>query len=162
MRRVGNSKAPARQRRALLLAALFTCGAPLASFAQQAGFVNDSVAPQSRQGLLDGKWFGGDWGIVDKEAHLVDVVDFSEGRFSSKCCARLGFVPAPYEAERVGEEIRFSAVTESPTHGTMVWRGTVRDGQVKATVQWRRERFLWTHENQFWFKGQFANVVACR
>ncbi len=153
---------PARKRRALLLATLLACGAPLSSLAQQSRLADDSGPPPSRDGLLDGTWFGGDWGHEDKPAYTHDLVEFTGGQFSSKCCARLGFVPAPYEAERIGDAIRFSAVTHSPTHGTMVWRGTVRDGQVEATVQWRREQFLWTHENEFWFKGQYANKVACR
>jgi len=153
---------PERKRRAMLLAALLTCGTPLTSLAQQPRVADDSGPPQSSDGLLDGKWFGGDWGHADKPGQTNDIVEFEGGQFSSKCCARFGFVPAPYEAERVGDAIRFSAVTQSPTHGTMVWRGTVHDGQVEATVQWRREQFLWTHENQFWFKGLFANTVACR
>ncbi len=146
---------PIRKRRALLVAMLLTCGASSSSLGQQSALADDS-------GALDGTWFGGDWGIVGKDPHLTDVIEFADGKFGSKCCARLGFEPAPYEFEVIGDGVRFRAITESPTHGSMVWEGTVRGGSVEARVQWRREMFLWTHSNRFWFKGRLGDMIACR
>lgn len=154
-------KLPMRKRRALLLAMLLACSAPRSSPGQLSVLAGDS-GETARKSPLDGRWFGGDWGIIGKDPHLADVIEFADGQFGSKCCVRLGFAPAPYEFEVLGDGVRFKAVTESPTHGSMVWEGTVRGDTVEARVHWRREMFLWTHSNQFWFKGRLGDMVACR
>jgi hypothetical protein len=49
--------------------------------------------------------------------------------------------------------IRFHAETHSPTHGTMIWDGTVKDNAIEATSIWTRERWYWKIKREYWYKG---------
>ena len=45
----------------------------------------------------------------------------------------------------------------SPTHGTMVWDGTVKDNAIEATRIWTRERWYWKIKKEYWYRGQLKN-----
>ena len=104
--------------------------------------------------LLDGKTFVAQSGEKGKQASNKDTIVFRDGRFLSEGCSPFGFKDAPYQATVDGAAIRFHTETHSPTHGTMVWDGTVKDNAIEATSDWTRERWYWKIKKEYWFKGQ--------
>ena len=112
-----------------------------------------AITPQT-SGLLDGQRFGGTVGAIGKvDPYTTDSIEFVDGQFASVDCSLYGFAPAPYYAERDGESVRFRAVITSPTHGTMIWEGTIEGDTALASYRWTRERWLWTQRGEYWFKG---------
>jgi hypothetical protein len=108
--------------------------------------------------LLDGKTFVAQSGEKGKQASNKDTIVFRNGRFLSEGCSPFGFMDAPYQATVDGATIRFHAETHSPTHGTMIWDGTVKDNAIEATSVWTRERWYWKIKREYWFGGQLKNV----
>ena len=104
--------------------------------------------------LLDGKTFVAQSGEKGKQASNKDTIVFRDGRFLSEGCSPFGFKDAPYQATVDGAAIRFHTETHSPTHGTMVWDGTVKDNAIEATNTWTRKRWYWTITREYWYKGQ--------
>jgi hypothetical protein len=106
--------------------------------------------------ILDGKKFVGLTGEKGKKAHHEDALSFSEGIFTSSACYHYGFKGGPYTATVDGDSIHFRAETLSPTHGKMVWQGTLKDGTLEVDYSWTKERWLWTTHREYWFKGSLA------
>jgi len=104
--------------------------------------------------LLDGKTFVAQSGEKGKQASNKDTIVFRDGRFLSEGCSPFGFKDAPYQATVEGAAIRFHAETHSPTHGTMVWDGIVKNNAIEATSIWTRERWYWKIKREYWFSGQ--------
>jgi len=104
--------------------------------------------------LLDGKTFVAQSGEKGKPASKKDTFVFRDGRFLSEACSPYGFGDAPYQATVDGATVRFHAETHSPTHGTMVWNGIVKDNAIEATSIWTRERWYWKIKREYWFRGQ--------
>jgi hypothetical protein len=104
--------------------------------------------------LLDGKTFVAQSGEKGKQASKKDTFIFKDGRFLSETCTPYGFGDAPYQATVDGTTIRFHAETHSPTHGTMIWDGIVKDNAIEATSIWTRERWYWKIKKEYWFRGQ--------
>jgi hypothetical protein len=104
--------------------------------------------------LLDGKTFVAQSGEKGKQASNKDTIVFRDGRFLSEGCSPFGFKDAPYQATVDGAAIRFHTETHSPTHGTMVWDGTVKDNAIEATSDWTRERWYWKIKKEYWYRGQ--------
>jgi hypothetical protein len=106
--------------------------------------------------LLDGKQFIGPTGEKGKKVHHEDILKFSDGKFTSSECFQYGFAGGPYTAAIDGDSIRFQAVTISPTHGKMVWQGTLKGDILDVTYSWRKERWFWTTHREYWFKGSLV------
>jgi len=104
--------------------------------------------------LLDGKTFVAQSGEKGKQSSNKDTIVFRDGRFLSEGCSPFGFKDAPYQTTVDGAAIRFHTETHSPTHGTMVWNGTVRDNAIEATSVWTRERWYWKIKKEYWYRGQ--------
>jgi hypothetical protein len=104
--------------------------------------------------LLDGKTFVAQSGEKGKQASNKDTIVFRDGRFLSEGCSPFGFKDAPYQAIFDSAAIRFHTETHSPTHGTMVWDGTVKDNAIEATSVWTRERWYWKIKREYWYRGQ--------
>ncbi len=83
--------------------------------------------------LLDGKTFVAQSGGKGKPASRKDTFVFRDGRFLSESCSPYGFGYAPYQVTVEGAAVRFHPETHSPTHGTMVWDGIVKDNAIEAT-----------------------------
>jgi hypothetical protein len=103
--------------------------------------------------LLDGKKFIGPTGEKGKKIHHEDVLSFSDGKFTSSACFQYGFKDGPYTTTIEGNVIYFIAETVSPTHGKMVWQGTLKGDSLEVTYNWTKERWLWTTYREYWFKG---------
>lgn len=110
-------------------------------------------AASTTSGILDGKKFVGPTGEKGKKVDHEDVLSFSDGTFTSSACFPYGFKGGPYTAKVEGDAIHFQAVTVSPTHGKMEWKGTFKDGTLDVTYSWTKERWLWTTHREYWFKG---------
>jgi hypothetical protein len=103
--------------------------------------------------LLDGKKFVGPTGEKGKKVHHEDVLKFSDGKFTSSECFQYGFKGGPYTTAIEGDTIHFQAVTISPTHGKMAWRGTLQGDTLNVTYSWTKERWFWTTYREYWFRG---------
>ncbi len=132
-----------------------------------AAFLNPTAIPaeESTQGalenvavshILDGKKFMGPTGEKGKKVHHEDVLSFRDGKFTSSECFQYGFEGGPYTTTVQGDSIHFHAVTISPTHGKMEWRGTLKGDTLEVTYSWTKERWLWTTFREYWFKGSLV------
>jgi hypothetical protein len=110
-------------------------------------------AASAASGVLDGKKFVGPTGEKGKKVDHEDVLSFSDGKFTSSACFQYGFKSGPYTETIEGDSIHFQAVTVSPTHGKMEWKGTLKDGTLDVTYSWTKERWLWTTFREYWFTG---------
>lgn len=103
--------------------------------------------------LLDGMTFKGPTGEKGKKTHHEDVLRFENGTFTSVECFQFGFKGGPYSATAQGDAIHFEAETVSPTHGKMVWSGTLQGDTLDVDYNWTKVRWLWTTYREYWFKG---------
>lgn len=103
--------------------------------------------------ILDGKKFIGPTGEKGKKVHHEDILRFSDGKFTSSECFQYGFKGGPYTTAIEGDTIHFQAETISPTHGKMVWQGTLQGDTLEVTYTWTKERWFWTTFREYWFKG---------
>ncbi len=110
-------------------------------------------APLAAQGTLDGLRFQGQTGEQGKGDHHEDVITFDKGLFRSLDCENWGFGPAPYTVKQDGGVYHFSATLRSEDRGTLAWRGTIRGDAAEASFRWLHERWYWTIDRQYWFKG---------
>lgn len=104
--------------------------------------------------ILDGKKFIGPTGEKGKKVHHEDQLSFKDGQFTSSACFQYGFEGGPYTATIQGEVVHFKAETVSPTHGKMVWKGTLRGEILEVVYSWTKERWLWTTYREYWFRGK--------
>ena len=102
---------------------------------------------------LDGKRFLSRQYNDDGTPRPWDVLVFKDGKFISENCKPYGFVEGPYWLRFDGDSVRFLAELQSLTHGTMVWRGTVKGEKIEGNLVWTRERWYWTIRRTFDFAG---------
>ena len=136
--------------------AFFICAALLFSGPLIAGAGenrNDLKPTVAVSHILDGKKFEGPTGEKGKKTHHIDVLSFSNGRFTSSKCFEFGFTDGPYTATIEGDLIHFQAETVSPTHGLMKWKGTLAGETMEVEYSWTKKRWLWTTYREYWFKG---------
>lgn len=132
---------------AMLIAAL--CG-----FLSSALWVNPVVAAEVSH-LLDGMSFVGNNGEKgrDLDPNEHEEIVFENGRFRSLSCDPYDFGDSGYSTTVARDVIHFEAVTTSPTHGKIAWRGTVAGGMALVTFVWTKERWYWNTRREYWFKG---------
>jgi len=109
--------------------------------------------PTAWASTLDGKSFRSRQFNDDGTPRPWDVLVFKDGNFISENCKPYGFVEGPYWLRVDGDSVHFLAELESPTHGTMVWRGTVKGDKIEGKLVWTRERWYWTIRRTFDFAG---------
>ena len=136
---------------ALILAA---CLNPIPTGAEEGGSKDQDNIVASP--ILDGKNFSGPTGEKGKKVHHEDVLSFSDGKFTSSECFQYGFKGGPYTATVEADAIHFYAETTSPTHGKMVWQGTLKSGTLDVTYTWTKDRWFWTTFREYWFKGSLV------
>ena len=76
--------------------------------------------------------------------------------FVSSGCVEQNFGTSAYSADADGGGIRFRAKTVSPTHGVMIWEGTVRGDAVDATARWVHKRWYWSIDRKYWYQGRLS------
>jgi hypothetical protein len=95
-------------------------------------------------GALEGKVFVGHTGPLGSTAiDGEDEIIFKNGRFLSTACNTWGFESAPYRATVMPDGIHFEALTHSPRHGQIHWRGVVVGNTLEATYLWTKHRWYW-------------------
>lgn len=158
LRFTGREDRPAVVLAAALLCSLLAHIAPAAAGDMQPA---PAQAGESRglYSVLDGRWFAGEIGPLGKPAFTEDVWEFREGMFASEeCKKRCGYPRAPYWVRFEEDGVRFMAEMRCPkTDATIVWRGIVKDGEISGTFLWTRERWYWTIEKEFWFRGKLLD-----
>jgi hypothetical protein len=116
---------------------------------------NQTLAAEA-SGLLDGKSFVGNNGEkgreLDPDEH--EEIIFENGRFRSVSCDPYNFGDSEYSTTVVGKIIHFEAETTSPSHGKIVWEGTVNGDTALVTFVWTKERWYWDTRREYWFKGK--------
>lgn len=128
-------------------AAIFTLLISLA-----ASVVNADPQPL-KEDPLHGMAFEGETGEQGKGDHHLDTITFDNGEFRSLDCEEWGFGPAPYQFEKVGDEIRFSATLPSPERGTLEWKGIIKGNHAEAEFRWQHKRWYGDIDRHYWFKG---------
>jgi len=83
------------------------------------------------------------------EKIFEDRLVFKDGTFFSEGCRKFGFDRSPYYVRVEGDQIQFLAETASPTHGTMVWKGSVKQNRIEGGFRWTKERWYWTVRRNF-------------
>jgi hypothetical protein len=119
----------------------------------------EAASPASAN--LDGKTFVGPTGEKGKKVHHVDELSFSDGKFTSSACFQYGFKGGPYTETAEGDATHFQAETISPTHGKMVWKGTLKGDTLEVTYTWTKKRWYWTTFREYWFKGSLEKYEEC-
>lgn len=105
--------------------------------------------------LLDGKTFVGTngeigWTLASDED---ETIVFENGLFTSVSCVPYNFGSSEYSTTVDGDRIHFEAVTTSPTHGQIAWKGVVDGNTAEATFVWTKERWYWDTRREYWFRG---------
>jgi hypothetical protein len=120
----------------------------LSALALVAILASDVKAQSAGAGPLDGYSYSAqivrDDGSPAASEPLVDTLLFERGEFSSAICVRYNFEPSEYWVRQNGEAVEFLAELTSPTDGRMIWRGTVRYGELEGTMRWIRKRWYRT------------------
>ncbi|NIR31544.1 MAG: hypothetical protein GWN84_19980 [Gammaproteobacteria bacterium] len=112
-------------------------------------------APSSLSSVLDGMTFAGQIGPIGKAAFTKDVWKFREGTFvSTECEKTCGFERSSYWVLFEQDAVRFISEARCPDErATILWKGVVRGDEIEGTFTWKKERWYWTIEKDFWFKG---------
>lgn len=82
-----------------------------------------------------------------------DRLVFRDGIFISEACRDYGFTEARYTVNEENGVVSFRAVSESPSHGQMRWRGYRSGNRLKADVVWTKERWYWDIRREYQFIG---------
>lgn len=131
--------------------AVVTCGWMLP---RAIGAEGPATAPSAAVArlMLDGRTFRVEAFEKGKKV-FDDRLVFEDGTFFSEACRKFGFDRSSYYIRVEGNQIRFLAETVSPTHGTMVWKGTVEENRIDGAFRWTKERWYWTVRRNFEVKG---------
>ncbi|WP_114695389.1 hypothetical protein [Motiliproteus coralliicola] len=105
--------------------------------------------------LLDGMTFVGSNGEKGREAESdeEEALIFEDGLFTSSSCVPYNFSSSQYSARVTGDQIHFEAITTSPTHGQIAWKGTIEGKSADVIFIWTKERWFWNTRREYWFKG---------
>jgi len=109
--------------------------------------------------VLEGKSFQGEIGILGEPAHATDLVIFNDGQFISKNCQeRCGYTSGDYWIRGNENQLNVKALTPCLTaDATILWEGTITGDQIEGKFIWTNNRWYWTFEKEFWFKGKLVN-----
>ncbi len=109
--------------------------------------------PTPGRGALDGLQFKGETGEQGKGDHHQDTITFKDGQFRSLDCENWGFGAAPYRVTKEGDTYHFAATLLSRDRGKLEWTGTITGDTAVGNFRWIHERWYWTIERHYWFKG---------
>jgi len=127
-----------------------------AAAAEDTGAAADNGAAAAH-GPLDGMRFVGTFGDQGEAEGREDTLYFADGKFWSKNCVPCGFSPAPYWVRYTEDGIHFKGELTSPESGRFFYSGVVQDGRLEVSINWRKERWYWTIDRDFWFEGELAS-----
>ncbi len=117
-----------------------------------------SISSADTSTRVENKHFIGQMQVVGTTDASEDVFIFQDGKFVSQSCLDWGFTPAPYWVRPEADGLHFLAELTSPDHGKMRFQGVYKGETINGTVQWRKERWYWTAEQEYRFSGQLAGT----
>lgn len=91
---------------------------------------------------------------------IADELTFRDGMFSSEICKRYNFSDAPYWVRLEGEKLYFLAELNSPTDGTMVWKGSINGNTLEGTMRWTKKRWYWTVDTEHRIRGNLEEIES--
>ena len=99
-------------------------------------------------GALDGMTFDIVGRDIDSGSELEDEIIFRDGTFQSVDCQKYcDFGWTDYKTKVVDDVLHFTVTTVCPdAPHTVVWYGTVENGQMDLDVTWTTRRWYWTHQ----------------
>ena len=106
---------------------------------------------EAGRGLLDGRTFVGEFGEKGRSEGQRERISFRRGQLHSDACEPFGFEDGDYTAHQSGEEVSFTAETESPAEGRIEWRGTIRGDVLEGTFTWHKEG---KRPLEYWVRAQ--------
>ena len=120
------------------------------------------IADTEGAGPLDGMTFTGLMGPDGKPKDVADTFVFANGTFvSQECELRCKYPARPYFVRQIGSTTEFVSETRCPyKDATIVWRGTVNDGQISGVATWTMKRWYWTVKQDFEFAGSLVRQSA--
>jgi hypothetical protein len=149
---------------AMAVGALILSAAPLSAgdMAEMEAIGGAPADTPERWSVLDGKVFEGEFGFAGEDATIgQDSWTFDEGMFVSEKCVECGFPESPYWVSFEKDGTAFTARTQCPVSDAIItWRGTVEDGRIEGTYTWTKERWYWTVEKEFWFRGELNTPAS--
>lgn len=123
---------------------------------------SNSQSLQSEARQLDGLMFsarivreGGEEG-----KQIADELTFKDGIFSSKICKKYNFADAPYWIRLDDGQLHFLAELNSPTDGTMIWKGAINGDTLEGTMRWTKKRWYWTIDTEHKIRGALEKVES--
>lgn len=147
-------RAPSRLLRTMLLFGLAVAGSSTPALQASPPEVGSGTGP------LDGMVFEGKFGPKGGPADQQDTLHFGGGKFWSANCVPCGFPPGEYWVRRTSEGLHFRGTLTSEDSGVFTYEGVVRDEEIEVSINWRKERWYWTIDRDFWFRGRLAEGQA--
>lgn len=89
----------------------------------------------------------------------IDELVFRDGAFFSTMCKQYNFDAAPYWIRFEGGQVHFQAELTSPTDGTMLWNGVIRDKVLEGTMRWTKKRWYWTIDVEHKIRGELSSAA---
>jgi len=93
----------------------------------------------TRNDPLEGRTFEGVVLECGKTAGDADTLIFKDGRFRSTACDRYEYGDGAYSSTMTDGAVSFSAETESPKYGKLMWQGVVRGRRLDGTLTMVRD-----------------------
>lgn len=108
------------------------------------GTVSAAGVEGSIRGLLDGKVYVVERGEKGETSEGKDLYIFRDQKFRSTYHEKhYGFGQGAYTAAQAGDTITFSTKTNSETHGTIHWQGTVTARGIDVRYTWVDRKPKW-------------------
>lgn len=102
-------------------------------------------------GVLDGKEFVVDWGLVGTRRAYRDVFVFRDGKFQSTTCEHQGFVSGVYSVTPRFSETEFTAECTNSDGSRMIWSGVVRGDELQGSAVYLGAN---DRRSDYWFQGR--------
>jgi len=85
-------------------------------------------------GVLDGKTYVGDLGLMGAAPSMRETITFKDGYFHSSACDQYHFKDGAYLAVESAGATNFMVITHNREHSTIVWKGTVKGDTLEGTM----------------------------
>ena len=104
--------------------------------------------------------FVGTLGPEGEPGDRDDIIHFADGQFWSEGCVPCGFPPGPYWVRFAEDGIHFRGELSSADNGEFSYTGVVKGNRLTVTLNWRKDRWYWSIDRNFWFAGTMETVAS--
>ncbi len=119
--------------------------------------VDPATIRQSINSGFDGRVYVANYGQDERRETGRDVMRFENGQMSTAICIKFGFMPAPYFLSVEDGRVHFYAEMPSEKQGNMKFTGVIENDRIKATANWKQDRWYWSVDVKLMFEGKRAN-----